>query len=126
MIAATAIALLLALAPPGPSGVMPPPPAPPEAQPVPPSDAEIVLALGSIENRMTVPVSIGDSAAYPFVIDTGAERTVISRELANVLTLPPGPTVTGVTQLTVRMLLLTTAVMLASVIGEIAETVSPV
>jgi predicted aspartyl protease len=93
MIAAAAIAALFALAPTGASGAMRAPPAPPEAQPVPPSDAEVVMALGSIENRMTVPVSIGDSATYPFVIDTGAERTVISRELANVLTLPPGPTV---------------------------------
>jgi len=91
MIAAAAIAFLLAAAPAGTNGAPPAPP--PEAQPVPPSDAEIVLALGSIENRMTVPVSIGDSTSYPFVIDTGAERTVISRELANLLTLPPGPTV---------------------------------
>lgn len=91
MIAAAALALLLATAPAGASGAPPAPP--PEAQPVPPSDAEIVMALGSIENRMTVPVSIGDSVPYPFVIDTGAQRTVISRELANVLTLPPGPTV---------------------------------
>lgn len=37
--------------------------------------------------RMTVPVSIGDTGPYPFVIDTGAERTVISRELATTLKL---------------------------------------
>ncbi len=39
--------------------------------------------------RMTVPVSINGSAAVPFIIDTGSERTVISRELAAALTLPP-------------------------------------
>jgi predicted aspartyl protease len=39
--------------------------------------------------RMTVPVSINGTAAVPFIIDTGSERTVISRELAATLTLPP-------------------------------------
>ncbi len=38
--------------------------------------------------RMTVPVSINGTAAVPFIIDTGSERTVISRELAASLTLP--------------------------------------
>jgi predicted aspartyl protease len=49
---------------------------------------------------MTVPVTIGGSAAFRFVIDTGAERTVISRQLADRLNLAAGPvrnliTVTG-------------------------------
>lgn len=39
---------------------------------------------------MTVPVNISNSGPYPFVIDTGAERTVISRELARNLRLPAG------------------------------------
>lgn len=39
--------------------------------------------------RMTVPVSINGAVAVPFIIDTGSERTVISRELAASLTLPP-------------------------------------
>ena len=39
--------------------------------------------------RMTVPVSINGTTAVPFIIDTGSERTVISRELAASLTLPP-------------------------------------
>ncbi len=39
--------------------------------------------------RMTVPVSINGATAVPFIIDTGAERTVISRELAASLNLPP-------------------------------------
>ncbi len=42
---------------------------------------------------MTVRVSIGDSAPVPFIVDTGAERTVISRQLAGVLDLRAGPTV---------------------------------
>ncbi|MBA2770996.1 MAG: aspartyl protease family protein [Sphingomonas sp.] len=41
--------------------------------------------------RMTVPVSIGGRGPYRFVVDTGAERTVISRELARELSLDAGP-----------------------------------
>ena len=40
---------------------------------------------------MTVPVEIGGAGPYRFVVDTGAERTVISRELARELELEPGP-----------------------------------
>jgi predicted aspartyl protease len=51
-------------------------------------------------DRMTVPVSINGSIAYPFIVDTGAERTVIASELAKLLKLEPGPqlklaTITG-------------------------------
>jgi len=40
--------------------------------------------------RMTVPVSIGGRGSYRFLVDTGSERTVISRELADRLALAPG------------------------------------
>lgn len=40
--------------------------------------------------RMTVPVTIGQGGPYQFVVDTGAERTVISRELARKLALGRG------------------------------------
>ena len=40
--------------------------------------------------RMTVPVSIGANGPYPFIIDTGSERTVVSRELAGSLNLAAG------------------------------------
>jgi predicted aspartyl protease len=41
------------------------------------------LALGEDRNaRMTVPVSIGTEGPYAFIVDTGAERTVISEQLA--------------------------------------------
>jgi predicted aspartyl protease len=40
--------------------------------------------------RMTVAVRINESAEYPFVVDTGAERTVISNELAKILALKQG------------------------------------
>lgn len=51
------------------------------------------LELGALANRMTVPVSINGSTPQPFVIDTGAERSVISRQLAGALRLTPGPQV---------------------------------
>lgn len=50
-----------------------------------------VIAIGTdVPGRLTVPVRIGDSGPYPFTIDTGAERTVISRELATLLNLARG------------------------------------
>ena len=39
---------------------------------------------------MTVPVMIGTRGPWPFIVDTGAERTVVSRELAGVLGLVSG------------------------------------
>lgn len=41
-------------------------------------------------DRMTVSVRIGDSGPYRFLVDTGAERTVISRQLAQQLGLAAG------------------------------------
>lgn len=56
-----------------------------------PLTAADVLSIGTdIPGRMTVPVTIGGSGPFPFTIDTGAERTVISRELARLLDLEPG------------------------------------
>jgi predicted aspartyl protease len=51
-------------------------------------------------DRMTVPVSINGSEEFPFIVDTGSERTVISNELAKRLKLESGPqlklaTITG-------------------------------
>lgn len=51
------------------------------------------LELSPNDERMAVPVMIGENDDYRFVIDTGAERTVISRELADRLALGPGPQV---------------------------------
>lgn len=50
--------------------------------------------------RMTVPVRINGSAPYAFIVDTGAERTVIANDLARDLSLTAGPklnlaTITG-------------------------------
>lgn len=41
-------------------------------------------------DRMTVPVSVGGKGPYQFLVDTGSERTVISRELAKQLRLTSG------------------------------------
>jgi predicted aspartyl protease len=41
-------------------------------------------------DRMTVPVMVNGQGPFPFVIDTGADRTVISNELAAQLGLQPG------------------------------------
>ena len=63
--------------------------------------AETAVALGQDRSeRMTVPVKVAGEAAIPFVVDTGAERTVVSRQLAERLNLAKGPvrnlmTVTG-------------------------------
>ncbi len=41
-------------------------------------------------SRMTVPVMINGQGPFQFIIDTGADRTVISKELADRLALKPG------------------------------------
>jgi predicted aspartyl protease len=56
------------------------------AAPIPGTD----LALGESDARLTVPVAVGATGPYPFIIDTGAERTVVSRELAGALALAAG------------------------------------
>ena len=63
--------------------------APPTPPPL-PIDDDATLAFGDSETRMTVPVTIGDRGPWDFIVDTGAERTVVSRELAGVLGLPAG------------------------------------
>ena len=74
-----------------------PSPSPPAA-PAPPAADNPALDILSFEQdehaRMTVPVSVAGQGPYPFLVDTGAERTVISRELARRLKLDAGRTVT--------------------------------
>lgn len=57
------------------------------------------LLFGDDQTRMTVPVTIAGAGPFPFIVDTGAQRTVIARELAATLGLAPGRTVrvTGMT-----------------------------
>jgi len=41
--------------------------------------------------RMTAPISLNGQGPYFFVVDTGANQTVVSREIADALMLPAGP-----------------------------------
>lgn len=59
-------------------------------EPAAPSTAPTVVLFGDEGTRMTVPVTIADAGPYRFIVDTGAERTVISRQLATILGLPAG------------------------------------
>lgn len=60
-----------------------------ETAPTPPSDAPaVVRTLPSIDNRVTIPIHIDGKGPWNFVIDTGSQRTVISRDLAEKLALP--------------------------------------
>jgi len=49
-----------------------------------------MLTLGEVDSRLTVPVAVGGKGSYNFIIDTGAERTSVSRELAGSLRLTAG------------------------------------
>lgn len=64
--------------------------APPPITPVDPAE---ILAFVEYEQRMRVPVQIGGAGPFQFVIDTGAERTVVSRQVATTLGLKNGPIV---------------------------------
>ncbi|HEX4180600.1 MAG TPA: aspartyl protease family protein [Caulobacteraceae bacterium] len=54
----------------------------------PPTD---LLTLADVYQRMTAPVRVNGQGPYPFVVDTGANRSVISIELAARLGLAAGP-----------------------------------
>lgn len=61
------------------------------AQSPPPPDMPRDMALHRDEaDRMTLPVYIGGRGPFAFLIDTGAQRTLLSRELAEALSLPAG------------------------------------
>lgn len=57
-----------------------------------PSAATTVAAGEDQSRRMTVPVTVNGQGPFQFVIDTGADRTVISKELAEQLALPKSGT----------------------------------
>lgn len=52
--------------------------------------ATALAASADQANRLTVPVLIDGKGPFPFVVDTGADRTAISKELAASLRLTPG------------------------------------
>jgi predicted aspartyl protease len=53
------------------------------------SGIEVIKTDGDGHQRLTVPVRIGANGPYDFLIDTGAERTVLARGLAERLGLVP-------------------------------------
>ncbi len=58
------------------------------AQSLDPVDPPVLLrTIDDADRRVTIPVSIGGNGPYSFVVDTGSQRTVISRELADHLNL---------------------------------------
>ncbi len=48
--------------------------------------------VSDIYRRMTTPVRVNGAGPYPFIVDTGANQTVVSSELAEQLRLPAGAT----------------------------------
>lgn len=74
-------------APPPQKPTVPPAPA---AAPTPAPPPGETFTLGQMTDRMTVPVGVAGQGPFPFIIDTGAERSVVSRELAEKLKLDPG------------------------------------
>jgi predicted aspartyl protease len=53
-----------------------------------------VATRSDLAMRMTVPVTIEGRGPYQFVVDTGSDRTVVSQELATLLKLAVGDSVT--------------------------------
>ena len=92
MVAGLSAGAVMAQAPPAPppaTTAAAPPSVPPDQPPFP---EKLALANDAV-SRMTIPVMIDGQGPFPFVIDTGADRTVISQELATTLKLPIGPRV---------------------------------
>ena len=60
------------------------------------ADAVVITEEFGIDrsDRMTVQVRINGNEAVPFIVDTGAERTVIANDLARKLALEAGPILT--------------------------------
>jgi predicted aspartyl protease len=57
------------------------------------ADSDKVEAASDDQNHLTIEVTIDGKGPFAFVVDTGADRTVISDEVANVLGLNLGPQV---------------------------------
>src|SRR5579875_367409 len=64
------------------------------AKPPPAAQDTVTQSLGQdSSSRLTLSVEINGKGPYAFLVDTGSDRSSISRELAASLALPPGPTV---------------------------------
>jgi hypothetical protein len=59
-----------------------------------PTDLSTLIQGGlDLQERLTIPVMIGGQGPFEFAVDTGADRSCVSDELAARLALPAGPTV---------------------------------
>jgi predicted aspartyl protease len=68
------------------------------------SQAQDIHLRTDRDQRMTVPVRLGGAGPYQFLVDTGADRTAVSRDLASRLSLPSAGkaelhSISGVTQI---------------------------
>ena len=72
----------------------PPPPATAEEQTGAEPTSEVMQMLGDRYRRMTVPVTINGEGPFQFMIDTGAQATVLSHKLADQLQLDERETAT--------------------------------
>jgi predicted aspartyl protease len=52
------------------------------------ADVEVIKTQVDRDERMTVPVRIGDQNTFTFIIDTGSQTTVLARSIAERLALP--------------------------------------
>ena len=60
-----------------------------------PATPPAVVQTGvALDERVTIPILIGGKGPWNFIIDTGSQRTVIARDLAQRLALPPRANVT--------------------------------
>ena len=67
----------------------------PPPTPVPPTEPPLLILDASLDQdaRLTVQVAINGQGSYQFVVDTGADRSVLTPGLAERLALPRGPDV---------------------------------
>lgn len=66
-------------------------PDPPAKKPPAPTGPEAVPSQTDTADRMTVKVRVNGQGPFPFVVDTGAERSTLAADLAAQIMLPPGP-----------------------------------
>jgi predicted aspartyl protease len=90
MSGAAGAALSLVIAAPSASATQIAPAHAPSAAPAAEGPGNDIPIAQTRHDRMTVEISIDGKGPYDFLIDTGAERTVISKELARELALPEG------------------------------------
>lgn len=87
--------LMLGAVAPAAAAAQPAPPPNPKITSTPEFEQTTVIDVGTDRNlRMTVPVTVDGKGPYQFVVDTGADRTVVSRELADHLKLAPSGSAT--------------------------------